>query len=127
MDWLVQISIATIPAVITGFVSYFSAKRSSDAEIKKVEKNAEIELKKAENELKRIQEEQKYKLKELEKIQLGEIEKYQKMMEIDAKKNENDMVNKMTENFMLDLINGEKGFEDLEEMMSAFQKFDPNK
>lgn len=77
--------------------------------------------------MKRIQEEQKYKLKELEKIQLGEIEKYQKMMEIDAKKNENDMVNKLTENFMSDLINGEKGFEDLGKMMSAFQKFDQNK
>lgn len=125
MDWLVQISIATIPAVITGIMSYFSAKKSADAEIKKVEKNAEIELKKAESDLKRIQEEQEYKLKELEKIQLGEIEKYQKMMEIDSKKSENEIVNKLTENFMSDLMDGEKGFEDLEEMMSDFQKFNP--
>lgn len=46
MDLFIQLLIGIIPAIVTGLVAYFTAKRKAETELEKVEKNI---LKKIDN------------------------------------------------------------------------------
>ena len=68
MEFLKTLLIACIPAIITGFVSYFVARKNASAQIKVVEKQNKHDLEAHKLEMEKLEQEHKNKI-ELQKIE----------------------------------------------------------
>ena len=110
-----QLLIAIIPAIISGLVSYFGAKRKYETELKKVEKQSDARFKELEktlnNELERINIESENRIKELrEKVDID--------LKLYGGKKDVDTVNELS----MKAFNGEIDFNKLGDTVDQISK-----
>ena len=83
-----QLLIAIVPAIISGLVSYFVAKRKYETELKKVEKQSDARFKELEktlnNELERIKIESENRIKELREKVDSDLKLYGGKKDVDT-------------------------------------------
>ena len=108
MDYLIQFLIAVVPAMITGFVSYLSAVKTSNNEIEKMNVSHKNEMEKME--------------KEMEK----ELNIQKEMIEIQKESGENEIMNSLVGGYMEDLLKG-KSPRELQQLNQEFNSMGSKK
>lgn len=111
-----QLLIAIVPAIISGLVSYFGAKRKYETELKKVEKQSDARFKELEKtlniELKKIKIESENRVKELREKVDSDLKLYSGKKDVDA-------VNELS----MKALNGEIDFNKLGDTFEQMLKF----
>ncbi|WP_193014114.1 hypothetical protein [Staphylococcus equorum] len=117
MDLFIQLLIGIIPAIVTGLVAYFTAKRKAETELEKVEKESEGRIKELketlEVELKKVEKESQSRINELKEKVNADLEVYEGKLNADA-------VNDLS----MKAIQGDFDFGKLGEAMEQISKFE---
>ena len=105
-----NVLLASIPALITGLISYFTARYQSRNEIKSIKIKSEEELKKLrednENNYQTLEKQMEHDLKKLEKERKEDLEFYKGQLEANAKFDAETKQNELIYSVMEQALNG---------------------